>query len=153
MTIIHKSIFRPLIPRTLLVLAILFACIVSAASLMLLRPQAIHSYEDQVADALRRNQINYQHISLGERWPDHINFQYGKHVFPYSYRITVVLQNGTTSDGWLTCAKLEHECTLSMADLALNQVPLRDFTRIQPLPIPAWMASFLAAFLTMVLPQ
>jgi hypothetical protein len=126
-----------------LVAVVMCSCLGTTTALAFLRPMPIHSHEDQIADALRQRGIAYQQIMLGERWPDHINFQYGEQVFPYGYRILVRLPDGRTIDGWLTCAKLERDCTLSMADLQFSQLALRNFSNEPAMLIPTWLASYL----------
>ena len=58
------------------------ACTLAAGLALSLRPAPIRSHDDQIAFVLRERNIPYTQITLGERWPDHINFQYGSNVFP-----------------------------------------------------------------------
>lgn len=145
----HSAIPQHAVLRlSALVAVLLLLCVSTTSALVWLRPTPIGSYEDQVADALRQHRIEYQHIQLGERWPDHINFQYGSNVFPYSYQVEVTLKDHAKTVGWLTCAKLERACTLSMADLELRNIPLRDFSTQYPLPV----LGGLLAYIKQVLP-
>jgi hypothetical protein len=139
-----RTILQPTVSRWIVLIGtVLFLCIGIATALAFLRPTSIHSHEDQIADALTKRGIAYQQIMLGERWPDHINFQYGEQVFPYGYRIRVRMPDGRIVDGWLTCAKLERDCTLSIADLQFSQLAVRNFTPASSAFIPDWLAPYL----------
>lgn len=141
----HLRALRGVSPGILALALVAVSCISLMIVALALRPPPIHSHEDQIADVLRRDGIAYSQISLGERWPDHINFQYGANVFPYGYRITIRMADGTLADGSLQCAELERRCDLTVRSLNLRAIPLRDITVAHPLPMPAWLERYLMA--------
>lgn len=127
-----------------LLAALTIGCLLSAGLVMELRPRPIRSHNDQVAFVLRERRIAYSQIVLGERWPDHINFQYGSNVFPYGFRITVRMPDGTQRMGWLECAKFERDCTLSISDLNIRHVELPDLVPEPRMPWRSWLRRYLS---------
>jgi hypothetical protein len=123
---------------------VLFSCIGAGALLMAIRPPEIHSHEDQVRYALGERSMRVVSFELGERWPDPINFQYGPNVFPYGYRVSIRLGDGTLQSGWLGCDQLDRSCSLSISELDIQGLPLPDITKDDELPILARLRALLA---------
>ena len=118
------------------------SCVLAAVGAIVFRPARIVSYTDQAEYALRRHNIAAHSIRLGERWPDHINFQYGERVFPYGYQLLIRLPDGSEVNGYVECAKLERNCNVSVAALGLRHVKVPDIEVARPWQLPAWLEPY-----------
>ena len=118
------------------------SCLLVGVGAIVFRPARIVSYTAQAEYALRSHNIVAHSIRLGERWPDHINFQYGELVFPYGYQLLIRLADGSEVNGYVECAKLERNCNVSVAALGLRHVKVPDIEIARPWQLPAWLEPY-----------
>jgi hypothetical protein len=118
------------------------ACALAAIAAVALRPPPVLSTTDQVAAPLRERQLDVARISIGERWPDHINFQYGERVFPYGYRVEVQLRDGRVAAGSLQCYHFESSCSVTFRGLGIRDARGPDITHPEALRLPRWLEPY-----------
>jgi hypothetical protein len=114
---------------------LLVLCVGGSAAVLIFNPRP-HTHAEQVAYELGWRGVRHGPISFGEMWPDQTNLQYGSYAGPVTMSVTVVLSDGSMTNGWVECRSIGNDCTLTLRRLDIRDAALPDLVADEQ---PAWL--------------